>query len=338
MSHISHYYFYLLRATVWLFRAFGGAARHFRARVLRSLALPEGLALAPSELHRLKHYFYGATYLAALMCSLRNRPRSKAEKHLFDNLSALACFFDDLVDANPRRFSSTSERARLTDVEAYGLATDKRGLALHLLHNIYRALPERDLRRFREFMHRVFEAETAGRQDVGESGTGNRDIAALQKITAEKGGCSVLLFRSVLSHALSQAEEQALFEFGCLIQLCDDIFDLWHDRQAGIVTLATLLAERSEVGFLNQLFEQQVAATHEAFRRTAYPAAQIETALSTLCFLTSITRVCLRHYQNLEKKHGALPFARRAAVVVDMDIWANRLWAAGYLLRPEVIA
>ncbi len=261
------------------------------------------------------------------MCCLRNQPHSGTEKYLFSNLSALACFFDDLVDVF--RDGGDSSSHWQDNPEAYGLVADNRGLALHLLHNIYRDLPEKDLGQFRSYMHRVFNVETAGRQRLG-----NLDISILEKITAEKGGCSVLLFRRLLRHDLSKEEENAFFQFGYLIQCCDDIFDLWHDHQAGLATLATYLAERSEIEQLARIFEQQVAITYRAFRQTAYPTAQVETALFSIHFLVCITRVCLRHYLVLERHYGTLPIQNRTAIVVDMENWANRFQAFRYLLHP----
>jgi len=331
---------------MWLLLTFGRAVWHFQGSAARSLDLPEGLAMGAKEKRRLKHYFYGTTYLAALMCCLRNQSRSRREKHLFTNLSALAYSFDDLVDV----FQDDELNVIWKDnPEDYGLANDQRGLALHLLHNIYRALPEQDLGQFRVYMHQVFNLETTGRQrnqqfsptEASANQAGNAKklppesrVTELKKITAEKGGYSVLLFRSVLSHPLSEEEKSALYHFGYLIQCCDDIFDLWHDRQAGISTLPTCLAERNEIGLLIKIFEQQVSATQKAFRQTSYSSPKVETALNIIHYLVSITRVCLRHYSDLKRKCGTLPLDDRTTMVVDMERWTNRFRAIRYLLRP----
>ncbi len=330
----------LFRATLWLFLAFGRAAWYSRWQAMRSLDLPEGFVMDSKEKCRLRHYFYGTTYLAVLMCCLRNQPRSRHEKHLFTNLSALAYSFDDLVDA----FGRDDDPGVLwqNNPEAFGLVADQRGLATHLLHNIYVALPGERLGQFRAYMHLVFNVETAGRQEFGiflpaKASTkegGYWDIGILKKIMAEKGGNSVLLFRSVLSHPLSEKEEKALYQFGCLIQFCDDIFDLWHDRQAGTVTLTSFISERGEIELLVKIFEEQVAATNLALRNTDYACVQVETALHAVHYLVSISRVCLRHYLDLKHKYGTLPLDDRTAIVVDMALWANRFRAVRYLLRP----
>ena len=316
---------HLFRATLWLFLTIIRAAFHFRWKAMRSLDLPEGIVIDSKEKRRFKHYFFGATYLAVLMCSLRKQPLSRRETHLFTNLSALAFSFDDLVDGFQKGADPSVHWQN--NPEAYGLAADERGLALHLLHNITRALPEEKLEPFRGYMQRVFNVETGGKK-------GYWDIGILNHISAEKGGCSVLLFRSVLSHPLSEQEEKAFYQFGCLIQYCDDIFDLWHDRQAGAVTLATFLCERGEIELLIKIFEEQVAATNLAFRKTEYALVRIETALHAIHYLVSVTRMCLQHYLDLKRKNGTLPLDNRTAIVVDMEIWANRFQAIRYLLHP----
>ncbi|MFN0175336.1 MAG: hypothetical protein ACKVU0_11855 [Saprospiraceae bacterium] len=339
---------HLFRATLWLFLAFIRAVWHFRWKAMRSLDLPEGFLMDSIEKRRFKHYFYGTTYLAVLMCCLRNQPRSQRETHLFINLSALAFSFDDLVDA----FRNGADPSVLwqDNPEAYGLAADQRGLALHLLQNMYRALPEEKLIQFRGYMHRVFNVETAGKIEIFSPAEAPRrrqrlrrakakeggywDIGILKKIMAEKGGNSVLLFRSVLSHPLSEKEENAFYAFGGLIQYCDDIFDLWHDLQAGTVTLASFLCERGEIELLIKIFEEQVVATNLAFRKTAYASVQVETALHIVHYLVSITRMCLQHYLDLKRKYGILPLEDRTAIVLDMEIWANRFQAVRYILRP----
>jgi hypothetical protein len=238
-------------------------------------------------------------------------------------LAALAYFFDDLVDAF--REKDDTGILWLDNPERYGQTADPRGLALHFLHNIYRELPPGDLAQFKDFMHRVFNVETRGTADCGFQ------ISDLEKITAEKGGYSVLLFRRVLANPLSAQEQEALFQFGYLIQLCDDIFDLWHDRQAGTTTLATFFAEKNDVAGLRQIFEKQVFTTQKAIQNLSHPLMG-KSAGAAVHYLVAITRVCLRHYEDLQKKHGTLPLDDRAAMVSDMEKWGNRARAAGELL------
>lgn len=350
MQLIRHWY-NLFVATVWLALAFSRAAWYFKYRALKALALPNPELLSSKEKRRLQHYFYGTTYLSVVFCILRGYPRSRREKRLFTNLAALAYFFDDLVDA----FRGRDKSGVLwqDNPEEYGRTADPSGLALHFLHNIYRELPAGDLEQFKDFMHRVFNVEAAGRQL--EIRNWKLEIADLLNITAEKGGNSVLLFRRVLTNPLSATEQEALFQFGYLVQLCDDIFDLWHDRQAGTLTPAVFFVERNDVAGLQQVFENQVDMVRRALapsppgfskggRRTFFRALSKSSGRTTpsppaggpggavVHYLVSITRVCLRYYEDLQKKHGTLPLDDRKQMVVDMEQWKNRVRAARELV------
>lgn len=344
------HWFYLLRATAWLSLVFAGASVYFRNKAWLALQLSAPKNLTLKEKRRLKHYFFGTTYLSALFCCLRGRGRTPVEKQAFTNLAALACFFDDLVDGF--RQADNSGVTWQDNPEVYGQTADERGLAIHFLHNIYAVLPPKDLAAFKGFMHRVFNIETRGAQKDphGQPPT----LETLTHITAEKGGYSVLLFRKILSHPLLPAEQTALHQFGYLIQLCDDIFDVWFDLQEGIVTLATHLLSEQKTAALSQCFEQQVTATHHAFRAlrtgkkkrlpnpeglanaevSGYSNLQIETALRIVHYLVSVTRVCLSHYSDLAKK-GPLPLHSRRDMVVDMAQWSNRLRAFKQVLSFE---
>jgi len=135
----------------------------------------------------------------------------------------------------------------------------------------------------------------------------------------------------VLAQPLLAAEQAALYQFGYLIQLCDDIFDLWHDEQAGICTLATTLARQNRIGELQALFEQQVRRVRSTFYALAAPLRG-HLAWAVVYYLVTITRLCLSHYLDLQKKHGTLPLDDRHLIVVDMERFGYRWRAVKHFL------
>jgi len=361
IQQIRHWFF-LLPATLRLAWVFLRAWYFFRRKALRILDLPQHQELSSKEKRRFKHYFYGVSYLSAIFGALRGRLRTRRERERFTHLAALAYFFDDLVDAY--RHGDIEGVHWLDNPEQYGKMADERGLALHFLQSVYALqTPEQKLV-FQEYMHRVFNVEIRGRQwgnaewgmrnaelgnvELGnaECGMGNAELGnaewgmrngelgnvelkgEIMRITAEKGGCSVLLFRSLLDNPISAPEEKALYLFGALIQLCDDIFDLWFDVQAGTVTAASTCATAGNIQALNELFETQVNACKTAIQKLPRP----HLAWAMIFFLVAITRVCLQHYADLERQFGKIPLADRKLLVVDMERWTNRLRAAAALL------
>jgi hypothetical protein len=316
----------MIWATGWLLLTFARARWYFNTRAIVDLQLPHPESLTSQEKRRLKHYFYGGTFLSVIFSSLRGRTRSGNEKHRLTNLAALAYFFDDLVES----FRGRDDTGILwrDNPEEYGLAADDhRRLALHFLHNIYEEMPQGHLAFFKGVMHQVFNIETSGRQQHQNGAK----INELAHITREKGGNSVLLFRAVHDTLPGVEEQTALLEFGCLIQYCDDIFDVWFDQQEGVSTVATELCHDNRLEELTKIFRHQVQITYAAFYKIPVPRRSIGIALGVVHYITAITLVCLRHYQVLQKKHTTLPLQDRKLMVVDMEQWKNR-WRTAWIL------
>jgi len=318
--------FLIIGALFRLLCTFSKALWCFRYGLDRILVLPERARLSQIETRRLRHYFLGTQYLSGLFCSLLGRVKTTQEHKLFFDLSALASFFDDLVDAQRAIFESPNSSAP-ENPTTFGQMADERKLALHFFQNITHRLPMENLPMFQNYLQRVYAVEIAGQQ-----WTKDAEICSIKKITAEKGGCAVLLFRCLMQPLPGIQETKAWMEFGNLIQLSDDIFDLWFDQQGNVATLATLLAERGRVGELEGLFEEQLTRAKRAFIETPVSKWRIRRTLAGVHVLTAITRTCLLRYQQLAGKHRKLPLNNRNLMVVDMEKWSNRWRSLRFLL------
>lgn len=282
-----------------------------RAAWLRARGLH--LQIVPAwQKGRFYHYFFGTSYLAAVFTALLQRDRSRRERFLFVRMAALAAFFDDLDEA-----PSAGD-----NLEKFSLGVE--GHARALLATIRARLTLEQTPVFEWELNRVFEAEARAFPT---------DPAGILTRTGEKGGHSVLLFRALLAPSPGAEEQAILFEFGRLVQLCDDIFDVWFDlhQSDGEPTVAVYFLGKNDVTGLIQVFENQVAKTQNLFLQSGFRGKK--TAWAAVFFLVAVTRVALRHYQKLRLRHGALPLHDRAAMVVDMGRWANRLRVVQALAR-----
>jgi hypothetical protein len=312
----------MLVATTGLVLIFARARWYFHRHGIAQLGLPHPETLTNAERRRLQHYFYGGTFLSAIFCALRGRTRTEAEKHRIVNLAALGHFFDDLTDAAGTRDEVL--QSWHNNPLGYGLAADdERGLALHFFNNVIQALPPAQKEGFESGMMYVFNLETSGLQQSNKS----LGLEELNAITRRKGGDSVLLFRWIHEPEPDAAEQAALFEFGALIQLCDDIFDVWFDQQDGTMTVPLIYLNKDDLTGLITHFEAQVKRTQTAFKQTpGYHGV----ALCVGHFLVAITRVCLNHYRRL-RQAGPMPLHERKVMIVDMERWPNRFKAAWIL-------
>jgi hypothetical protein len=319
---------YYVRASIWLLLGFGYAAWFFKYRAQRVLQLPAGTVLERKQQRRLKQYFYGTSYLSFLFSMLRGNTRSKEERFRFIQLSALAYHFDDLADTwQTSRNTGKSYHGTIKD---YGRQADQSGLALHLLNNVEQNLEQAQTQRFEAYMERVFKVETDGRQI--RQGT-QLDSAVLMELTREKGGCSVLMFRMMQQDHLGPAEEKLWYHFGGLIQLADDIFDVWFDHQEGVTTLACTSVTPEQVVQLKHTFEAEVSTTYATLM--ACPQGKMDklTTWYGMHYLIAITRLCLEHYYRLATEFGTLPVHDRHALVVDMEQWSNRIATIKFVFR-----
>jgi hypothetical protein len=309
---------------------FARSAWYFKHRALYTYGLPDLEMFNSKELRRLKHYFYGTTYLSLLFCLLRGQTRTREEKKTFTNLAALAYFFDDLVDDFRKKDDSGNTWSN--NPELFGKIADNRGLSLHFLDNIYNTLAPEHKTEFVSYMHEVFNAETTGRQQAGLQLSEDE----LYQLTVNKGGYSVLMFRRVLAHPMNEAEKTAWMELGGFIQLCDDIYDLWFDAQDDTHTLTTHFAATNELEELILYFNMQQEKVKQALGATNFSTWQVRTCYSGVKYLSHVTEVCLQHYIHLLAIHTSLPVENRKIIVVDMERRTNRIASIVCILKGLV--
>jgi hypothetical protein len=306
---------------------FGKTVWYVRRHEHQDLALPPSVILTPKEEKRIKHYYLGTDYVSFIYTTLRGYVRTPDERNLFANLAALTSFFDDLADAY--RQKDETGISWYNNPEKYGQVADERGLSLHLLNNIYKKLPLQHFESFKNMMHEIFNVETEGRQHLKKE----LAMAHMEKISADKGGYAALLFRRLLYHDMDAAEYAAVYQLGYLIQICDDILDLWFDCQEDVATIPRFLMEQGRLDELHFFFDMQVDKTYNLFKKMPYKKSRIETAYMMIHYLVSITRLSLKRYGQLEQKYGFIPFDNRKEMVLDMAKWRNRAGVIAELFK-----
>jgi hypothetical protein len=303
--------FWLVCAALSLLWAFAQAAFYLRKSAFRDLKIPDQALTAPHFHTRFKHYFFGTTYLALLYGTFHGRQRHRRDFKRFALLSALTSYFDDLTDAWKNK---TIMPEALSTPESYGRATDPAGLALHFLQQLYHELSSEQLRAVKKDLNKIFELETRPKN--------TQDLA----IRMELGAFSVLLFRHLLDWPMVREEERAWLGFGAFIQLCDDIFDIWHDQHHDIMTPVVEMASANEMGKIMQLFEDQEKRMKANFSDVPQFWRR-QLLLAQIHWLCGMTRFCLLRYKKMWASSGQLPLQNRKKMVTDMGLWRNR-WGA----------
>jgi hypothetical protein len=262
---------------------------------------------------RIKTYVVALGVMEHLFVSLQGQSLTAEQTRRVQLLAGLVPLFDDLLD----HYDYTREEiAGLSQLAAQrGVWEEKICLAL-----------------FREggfawstYWDQVVDYQLKSRSQVD----GQLDLSALRDVTFGKGGHSVLLGWHLVGGESGGAPlREAVFEFGAAAQLLDDVFDLWHDLQNRIQTLAT---DAYTVATLTAEYQAVLTRTFEALRALPYPRWRVRRTL-LLCLLPlSLGNVALWHLADAERRHqGVFQPASwtRSELVCDMARWRNRFrWA-----------
>ena len=105
-----------------------------------------------------------------------------------------------------------------------------------LIHFIRIALQHvPDKKKMQEALIEVYQAQLESKKQT-------QDLISekeIQSITFYKGGTSLLFYRTAFLPVPSVEEEKLIYNLGSLMQLANDIFDVYKDRENKIKTLVT---------------------------------------------------------------------------------------------------
>ncbi len=144
-------------------------------------------------------------------------------------------------------------------------------------------------------------------------------VASIREITFRKGGYSLLFYRSVFEHAFTEGEEEALYHAGALMQLGNDIFDVYKDDRQQIKTLITACKQIDEV---REIFNEHMGKTISLIRKAAFESKNIDAYLKKFVLGISRCFVCMDQLERLQKKTGGLFIPSeysREELICDME-------------------
>ncbi len=165
-----------------------------------------------------------------------------------------------------------------------------------------------------ELIFLTLSAQHASLQQKESNLTGEK----LKEITWNKGGFALLLYRSALDIPIGEKEWEAIFQLGGLMQLHNDIFDLYRDLQEGIITLAT---HTESISQLTERFRDEINITKEMFGLLNVPSNSKHKFYLLLTLAVQTGYHALQQYAKLEERDGFLNLSQytREQLVCDMD-------------------
>ena len=274
--------------------------------------------------------YYGYAVPAVLgegICVLRGYNMSHTERKISTCQGIITGIYDDFIDKNSL---NTDDIIRIThDPQSFHsdklinkIFVENWSFVLENIHN------DTFLWEMVDRISKV-QIETRKQQNPDTS------FDLIKKITFDKGGYSVLFYRSVYSNPLKEGEYQAFYNLGALLQFGNDVFDLRNDLKDGVCTMITKTSEFKNV--VNE-FCHLKDKTIKSFCNLPYQTKQIRRFLHYIMPVINRCEVCLNQLLKLEVKYREFSPAKlsRQEIVCDMERRSNFFKTLKYYLKTRV--
>ena len=286
-------------------------------------------SLSEKDFLKINNY-YGLAVPAILgeaFCMLRGFAMNELERLVSTSQGVVTGLFDDFFDDG-----NISENEILKMLEEPRLYKWK-NTGEKLIISFYNKAVDNALNpdKVKEGAMNVFKAQQMSIEQEDSSISQSR----IWEITQQKGGESVLFYRYGFKHSLKDGEEEALFQLGSLMQLENDIFDVYKDSQSGIYTLPIITDNVEE---LKNLYTEQVDLFVELSYKMDYPKESVKLFLDRLMPVINRAYVCFVKYKKLEKDNKKIfdvhAFTRKQ-LICDMEKLSNFLRTVSYQINSK---
>ena len=275
--------------------------------------------------------YYGLAVPAILgeeFAVLRGKPLSERERLALSYQGAMTGLVDDFFDR--RDMSEEKLLAFINDPDIVTPSNSGERLFLHLFKKSMELTHHPSLTQ--HYLPKVYLAQVAS---IAQERPGlSKD--ELKKLTIDKGGSSLLYYRSVMENPFIAKEEEAFYLVGGMTQFGNDIFDVYKDT---LNNIRTLMSTTTRVNDVRNDFRQLQAEVHAAFYETGYEKKNIREFLRMVSLsLCSRCYVCLDQLEAVEKKYGGSFIPReysRKELVCDMDTSKNKWRSLKHFWRQK---
>lgn len=269
---------------------------------------------------RMRGYILIQTLWTAGFCLLRGERIKDNELKAIVNISALAPLYDDFFDKV--EMPSQKIHALVNTPFDYKPDSEIEMLFLEFSKRIHENV--HDVPFYLENAKNVFKAQYESKKLVSENLL-DRDF--VREVAFNKGGKTVICMCNLLNEKLSNEEYKLMHQLGGVAQYLDDIFDLREDYLEGRQTLANPIQNASS---LKRSFLDEIKNFKRNLEISAYTKSDKMAFFVPISYILGATLLCTRRYELLEQKtNGEFKIEEysREDLVVDMDLWSNRIKA-----------
>ncbi|MFT3910644.1 MAG: hypothetical protein QM737_14560 [Ferruginibacter sp.] len=272
--------------------------------------------------------YYGLAVPAILgeaFCLLHGKEMSDDERMASTSQGAMTGLFDDFFD---KQYLSDDTIEDLVNNKIIPGKRSNEKLFDVFYKNALQLVP--DKKKLQDALMEVYKAQLESKKQTQET-ISEKEI---QSITFYKGGTSLLFYRTAFLPVPSTGEEKLIYDLGSLMQLCNDIFDVYKDRENKIKTLVTEVKHIAEV---RELLQELLSTYYLTAYDIGFPKKNMRQFLSILSLgIFSRAFVCL---DQLEKNEATtnnvfnVQQYSRKQLICDMDVAKNKLRSAWYHVK-----
>ena len=258
---------------------------------------------------------------------LRGKEMSEQERTALTYLGGLTGLFDDFFDEEQTDLEHIKELISNPRIDICKTAREKLFVQFYL-----KALVNSDEKTLKKYFEKVYHAQIASLKQKNERLTNDEIL----EITEQKGGVSLLFYRSVLGGELNEIERAFCYKLGLLGQLENDIFDVYKDHKAGIQTLVTTTAS---IDPIHSLFLQTIKEVMELIEQMNYPLKNRQLFIRMIMIIASRGIVCLDQLKRLEKNAVFnISIYDRNQLICDMESFDKIIiWFKYYLQATTIL-
>jgi len=301
----------------------------FIPELLKKIDLKSDGTIDAEDIKKINSY-YGLGVPAILgesFCTLRGYKMTNDEREFSTLSGALTGLFDDLFDKN-KTDNKLIEQLLYTP-DSFIPINDNQKLSIEIYKLFLNKLVNKDLSK--QFIEEIYKVQLDSIKQENNSIT-NEEII---DITHRKGGYSVLFFRSVYQHNLDKTEYDAFYQLGALMQLGNDIFDVYKDYKSGINTLVT---RAEDIKVLRNYFIKEHIKTNNFLINLNYPSRNKIFFLNKVNLALSRCYVCLDQFESLQNNSNnkfKLSDYTRKELICDMEKPLNILKSLMYYMKSK---
>ncbi len=219
--------------------------------------------------------------------------------------------YDDIVD------QKLLTAAALDSLFEYPEKANQQNVQERLLATLHLKLLSRvnDIEKYKEVLNNIHQAQ----KDSIKQFDKNISLEEILSITKRKGGYSLLMCRHYLNLNSSKRMDDCWYNLGVVIQMTNDLFDIYKDMQDGIYTFANTAINYESVF---TLFENQVNLFKQSIQNLDYVKAKKDKLLIQLSIIPAFGYVALDNLKQIQNGNTDLPdlhLLDRKELIIDME-------------------